>query len=68
MAFTHLHVHTEYSKLDGMCNIKELITRTKELGQEFIAITDHGSMGGHYKFEEECVKQGIKTFNKQTSC
>lgn len=58
--FGHLHVHTEFSTLDGMAKIKELISRVKELGQEFIAITDHGTMSGHYQFEEECLKQGIK--------
>ena len=45
--FGHLHVHTEFSTLDGMAKIKELISRVKELGQEFIAITDHGTMSGH---------------------
>ena len=58
--FGHLHVHTEYSTLDGMAKIKELVSRVKELNQEFIAITDHGTMSGHYQFEEECLKQGIK--------
>lgn len=41
MAFTHLHVHTEYSLLDGSCKIKELIDRAKELGMQSLAITDH---------------------------
>ena len=58
--FGHLHVHTEFSTLDGMAKIKELISKVKELGQEFIAITDHGTMSGHYQFEEECLKQDIK--------
>lgn len=58
--FGHLHVHDEKSTLDGMCNVKELIGRVKELGQEFIAITNHGSMASHFEFEEECEKQGIK--------
>ena len=52
--FGHLHVHTEYSTLDGMSKVKELVKRAKELGQEFIAITDHASMGGHYEFEKIC--------------
>lgn len=43
-----------------MCNIEELILRAKELGQEFMAITDHGSMAGHFEFEEICLKHGIK--------
>ena len=42
MSFTHLHVHTEYSLLDGSCKIKELIARAAELGMKNIAITDHG--------------------------
>ena len=44
MAFTHLHVHTEYSLLDGSCKIKELVGRAKELGMDSMAITDHGVM------------------------
>lgn len=58
--FGHLHTHDEKSTLDGMCNVKELITRVKELGQEFIAITNHGSMASHFEFEKECKQQGIK--------
>ena len=58
--FGHLHVHTEYSTLDGMSKIKELIAKVKEHNQEFIAITDHASCGGHYEFEKECIAQGIK--------
>ena len=44
MAFTHLHVHTEYSLLDGSSKIKELLPRAKELGMDSLAITDHGVM------------------------
>lgn len=58
--FGHLHVHTEYSTLDGLSNIKELVKRAKELGQEFLAITDHGTCGGHYQFEKICKEEGIK--------
>ena len=46
MDFTHLHVHTEYSLLDGSNKIKELIARVKELGMDSVAITDHGVMYG----------------------
>lgn len=60
MGFTHLHVHTEYSLLDGAARIKDLISRTKELGMEAIAITDHGSMFGVIDFYKEAKKQGIK--------
>jgi DNA polymerase-3 subunit alpha len=42
--FTHLHVHTEYSLLDGFCRIPQLVSRAKELGFDSLAITDHGSM------------------------
>ena len=58
--FGHLHVHTEYSTLDGMAKVKELVAKAKEHGQEFIAITDHGSCAGHFAFEKECNEQGIK--------
>ena len=60
MSFTHLHVHTQYSLLDGSSRIGELITRAKELGQEALAITDHGCMFGVIDFYKEAVKQGIK--------
>lgn len=58
--FTHLHVHTAYSFLDGYCHINKLVTRAKELGMESLAITDHNHMGGIYEFQKECKKQGIK--------
>lgn len=58
--FGHLHVHTEYSTLDGMSKIDELAKRAKELGQTFMAITDHGTCAGHYKFEEIMLKNEIK--------
>ena len=57
--FAHLHVHTGYSLLDGACHVGELIARTKELGMEHIAITDHGNMFGVIHFYQECKKQGI---------
>ncbi len=50
LPFTHLHVHTEYSLLDGSSKIKELIAQTKELGMDSIAITDHGVMYGVIDF------------------
>ncbi len=58
--FVHLHVHTEYSLLDGANRIKDLVARTKELGMDSIAITDHGVMFGAIEFYKECKKQGIK--------
>lgn len=60
MSFTHLHVHTEYSLLDGACRIPRLVSRAKELGQTALAITDHGVMYGVIDFYRECKKQGIK--------
>ncbi len=60
MAFTHLHVHTEYSLLDGAARIKDLVARVKELGMDSVAITDHGVMFGVIDFYNECKKQGIK--------
>lgn len=58
--FVHLHVHTEYSLLDGANRIKDLIQRVKELGMDSIAITDHGVMYGVVDFYKEAVKNGIK--------
>ena len=59
-AFVHLHVHTEYSLLDGMCRIPQLIARTQQLGMTDIAITDHGSMYGAIDFYTEARKAGLK--------
>jgi len=58
--FVHLHVHTEYSLLDGACRIKRLVSRAKELGQPAVAITDHGVMNGVIDFYKECLEQGVK--------
>ena len=60
MNFTHLHVHTEYSLLDGASKISELISRVKELGMDSVAITDHGVMYGVIDFYKEALAQGIK--------
>ncbi len=58
--FVHLHVHTQYSILDGAAAIKPLIKRTKELGMKAIAITDHGNMYGVKSFHDTATKEGIK--------
>lgn len=58
--FVHLHVHSEYSLLDGMCRIEELPKRAKELGMKAIALTDHGVMFGAVSFFQACQKEGIK--------
>lgn len=60
MKFTHLHVHTQYSLLDGSAKIKELVPRAKELGMDALAITDHGAMYGVIEFYKTCKANGIK--------
>ncbi len=60
MAFTHLHVHSEYSLLDGTAKINELVAKTKELGMDAIALTDHGVMYGVVDFYKAAKKAGIK--------
>ena len=60
MAFTHLHVHTEYSLLDGSSKIEELVARAKELGMNSLAITDHGVMYGAVAFYKAAKAAGIK--------
>lgn len=60
MAFAHLHVHTEYSLLDGSNKIKEYVKRVKELGMDSAAITDHGVMYGVIDFYKACKAEGIK--------
>ncbi len=60
MPFTHLHVHTEYSLLDGAARIKDLVKKTKALGMDAIAITDHGVMYGCIEFYKACINEGIK--------
>ncbi|MEK7777587.1 MAG: DNA polymerase III subunit alpha, partial [Chloroflexota bacterium] len=58
--FTHLHVHTEYSLLDGLSRISPLVQRAKELGMDSLAITDHGALYGAVEFYSECKSAGIK--------
>ncbi len=58
--FVHLHVHTEYSLLDGACKISELLDKAVEMGQKAIAITDHGVMYGAVDFYKKAKKKGIK--------
>ena len=59
MGFTHLHVHTEYSLLDGSSKITEIVKQAKALGMENLAITDHGAMYGVIDFYKECKAQGV---------
>ena len=58
--FVHLHLHTEYSLLDGLARISKLIDITKERGWDAVAITDHGNMFGALKFYEKCVENNLK--------
>ncbi|MDO8609450.1 MAG: DNA polymerase III subunit alpha [bacterium] len=60
MSFVHLHVHTEYSLLDGMCRITDVIKKAKDLGMPAIAITDHGALYGAFKFFLKAKEAGIK--------
>ena len=58
-AFVHLHNHTDCSILDGMSKIPDMVSRVKELGMSYAAITDHGVAFGIVQFHDECLKQGI---------
>lgn len=58
--FVHLHLHSEYSLLDGACRIDGIAKRARELGQDAVAITDHGVMYGALKFYKECKREGVK--------
>ena len=60
MSFVHLHVHTEYSLLDGFCRIDRIAKKARSLGQSAIAITDHGVMYGAVAFYRACLKEGIR--------
>ena len=60
MSFVHLHVHTEYSLLDGACRIRDLPGVVKAMGQTACAITDHGVMYGVVEFCQACKNAGIK--------
>ena len=60
MSFVHLHVHSEYSLLDGFSNIKKLVTKAKQLDMPAIALTDHGSMFGVIEFYNAAINAGIK--------
>ena len=58
--FVHLHVHSEYSLLDGLSKIKPLVAKAKKMGMDALALTDHGVMYGAIEFYKECRRQGIK--------
>src|SRR6266436_3381526 len=58
--FVHLHLHTDYSLLDGACDVKKLIKRVAEIGQKSVAMTDHGNIYGTVEFVDAAEKMGIK--------
>ncbi|MFT4112002.1 DNA polymerase III subunit alpha [Silvibacterium sp.] len=58
--FTHLHIHTDYSLLDGACDVDKLVNRVADIGQKAVAITDHGNIYGAVHFFEAAKKRGIK--------
>ena len=60
MSFVHLHVHSEYSLLDGLSSIPALVNRAKELGMPAVALTDHGAMFGAMRFYQAAKEVGIK--------
>jgi len=59
--FAHLHVHNEYSQLDGYGTAEQYVTKAKEMGFEYLGLTNHGNVTGCIKFQKECDKQGIKS-------
>ncbi len=59
--FVHLHVHTEYSMLDGAARLGDLAEHTASLGMPAIAMTDHGNVFGAYEFYKKCTAAGVKT-------
>jgi len=58
--FVHLHLHSEYSLLDGACRIRDIAAKAKEMGHTAVAITDHGAMYGVVSFYKACREEGIK--------
>ena len=60
MDFCHLHIHNEYSQLDGLGTAKQYVSKAKKLGFEYLGLTNHGNIDGLIKFQDECLKQDIK--------
>ena len=58
--FTHLHLHTDYSLLDGACDVEKLVAHVDSIGQKAVAITDHGNIYGAVHFFEAATAKGIK--------
>ena len=67
MSFTHLHLHTEYSLLDGACRISSLVKKLKELGMDSCAITDHGVLYGAIDFYTALTDAGIEIPDPSTT-
>jgi len=66
--FVHLHVHTDYSPLDGACKVKEILKKAAEFRMPALAITDHGNLFGVIKFYKEAHKIGIKPIIGMEAC
>src|SRR5258708_30105198 len=58
--FVHLHLHTDYSLLDGACNVEKLVDRVAKIGQKAVAMTDHGNIYGAVEFVDAAIKKGVK--------
>ena len=58
--FTHLHLHTQYSLLDGAIRVKDLFPKVKELGMDTVAVTDHGNMFGAISFYKAAKEAGVQ--------
>ena len=58
--FVHLHLHTEYSLLDGINRVETIPNYIKDIGQKAVAITDHGNVSGSYRFYKSCIKNNVK--------
>ena len=59
--FVHLHVHSEYSLLDGACRLKQLVSRVSKMGMGAVAVTDHGNIFAAVEFYNECKRQGVRS-------
>jgi len=58
--FTHLHLHTDYSLLDGACDVEKLVERVAKIGQKSVAVTDHGNIYGAVHFFDAAKKHGVQ--------
>src|SRR5580700_10312865 len=65
--FTHLHLHTDYSLLDGACDVEKLVAHVDSIGQKAVAITDHGNIYGAVHFFEAAKAKGVKSVPRPTT-